>query len=120
MTILAKHAALKQAYDALRESGVDPAHLKFDSVISPTEGVLNGRRTILMGTNNYLGLTFDPDCIESAVEATRSQGTGTTGSRMANGTYLGHSALETALADFYGRKQCMVFSTGYQANQLLL
>jgi 8-amino-7-oxononanoate synthase len=116
MTILAKHAALKQAYDELRESGVDPAHLKFDSVISPTEGVLNGRRTILMGTNNYLGLTFDPDCIESAVEATRSQGTGTTGSRMANGTYLGHSALETALADFYGRKQCMVFSTGYQAN----
>jgi 8-amino-7-oxononanoate synthase len=116
MTILAKHAALKQAYDALRESGVDPAHLKFDSVISPTEGVLNGRRTILMGTNNYLGLTFDPDCIESAVEATRSQGTGTTGSRMANGTYLGHTALETALADFYGRKQCMVFSTGYQAN----
>jgi 8-amino-7-oxononanoate synthase len=116
MTILAKHAALKHAYDALRESGVDPAHLKFDDIISPTEGVLNGRRTILMGTNNYLGLTFDPDCIESSVEATRSQGTGTTGSRMANGTYLGHSALETALADFYGRKQCMVFSTGYQAN----
>ncbi|HZZ69913.1 MAG TPA: aminotransferase class I/II-fold pyridoxal phosphate-dependent enzyme [Phenylobacterium sp.] len=116
MTILAKHAALKHAYDALRESGVDPAHLKFDDIISPTEGVLNGRRTILMGTNNYLGLTFDPDCIESSVEATRHQGTGTTGSRMANGTYLGHSALETALADFYGRKQCMVFSTGYQAN----
>ena len=116
MTILAKHAALKSAYDELCESGVDPAHLKFDDIISPTEGVLNGRRTILMGTNNYLGLTFDPDCIESAVEATRRQGTGTTGSRMANGTYLGHSALEEALADFYGRKQCMVFSTGYQAN----
>jgi 8-amino-7-oxononanoate synthase len=116
MTILAKHAALKQAYDTLRESGVDPAHLKFDAILSPTEGVLNGRRTILMGTNNYLGLTFDPDCIEAAVDATRSQGTGTTGSRMANGTYEGHSALESALATYYGRAHCMVFSTGYQAN----
>jgi 8-amino-7-oxononanoate synthase len=116
MTILNKYNALKQAYDALRESGVDPARLKFDAVTSPTEGVLNGRRTILMGTNNYLGLTFDQACIDAAVEATRSQGTGTTGSRMANGTYMGHEALEAALAKFYGRKHCMVFSTGYQAN----
>ena len=116
MTILAKHAPLLQAYEALKESGVDPVHLKFDAVTSPTEGVLNGRPMILMGTNNYLGLTFDADCIEAAVEATRTQGTGTTGSRMANGTYEGHSALEGALAEFYGRKHCMVFSTGYQAN----
>ncbi|MEO8813270.1 MAG: aminotransferase class I/II-fold pyridoxal phosphate-dependent enzyme [Caulobacteraceae bacterium] len=116
MTILAKHSAMKHAYDALRETGVDPAHMRFDSVFSPTEGMLNGRRTILMGTNNYLGLTFDHACIESAVEATRGQGTGTTGSRMANGTYEGHWALERALADFYGRAHAMVFSTGYQAN----
>ncbi len=116
MTILAKHSAYRLAYDALREHGVDPAHMRFDSVLSPTEGMLNGRRTILMGTNNYLGLTFDAECIESAVEATRRQGTGTTGSRMANGTYEGHWRLETALAEFYGREHAMVFSTGYQAN----
>ncbi|MEO8926515.1 MAG: aminotransferase class I/II-fold pyridoxal phosphate-dependent enzyme [Caulobacteraceae bacterium] len=116
MTILAKHAGLKQAYDALCESGVDPAHMRFDAILSPTEGVLDGRRTILMGTNNYLGLTFDADCIEKAVEATRSQGTGTTGSRMANGTYEGHWLLEEALAKFYARRHAMVFSTGYQAN----
>jgi 8-amino-7-oxononanoate synthase len=116
MTLLAKYSALKQAYDTLRESGVDPARLKFDAVLSPTEGILNGRRTILMGTNNYLGLTFDPACIESAIAATRNQGTGTTGSRMANGTYVGHESLEEALAAYYGRKHCMVFSTGYQAN----
>ena len=78
--------------------------------------MLNGRRTILLGTNNYLGLTFDADCIDRAVEATRSQGTGTTGSRIANGTYDGHLRLEQALADFYGRHHAMVFSTGYQAN----
>ncbi|HEV2365543.1 MAG TPA: pyridoxal phosphate-dependent aminotransferase family protein [Caulobacteraceae bacterium] len=116
MSILAKHAHYKAAYDALKDRGVDPANVRFDHVLSPTEGVLNGRRTILLGTNNYLGLTFDPECIERAVEATRSQGTGTTGSRVANGTYEGHAKLEQALADFYGRRHAMVFSTGYQAN----
>jgi len=116
MTILAKHGAYKVAYDALREQGVDPLNVRFDSVLSPTEGILNGRRTILIGTHNYLGLTFDPDCIEKAVEATRSQGTGTTGSRVANGNYDGHLRLEKALAEFYGRDHAMVFSTGYQAN----
>jgi 8-amino-7-oxononanoate synthase len=113
MTILAKHAAQRQVYETLHAHGVD---VQFDGVLSPTEGMVNGRRTILLGTNNYLGLTFDPACIEKAVEATRSQGTGTTGSRVANGTYGGHIRLEKALADYYGRQHAMVFSTGYQAN----
>ncbi|HEY5070473.1 MAG TPA: pyridoxal phosphate-dependent aminotransferase family protein [Caulobacteraceae bacterium] len=116
MTILAKHASYKLAYDALRKHGVDPFNVRFDSVLSPTEGMLDGRRTILLGTNNYLGLTFDPDCIAKAVEATRRQGTGTTGSRIANGSYDGHLLLEQRLAEFYGRAHAMVFSTGYQAN----
>lgn len=116
MTILAKYASFKLAYDALRGHGVDPFNVRFDSVLSPTEGILNGRRMILLGTNNYLGLTFDPDCIAKAVEATTRQGTGTTGSRIANGSYDGHLRLERRLAEFYGRKHAMVFSTGYQAN----
>jgi 8-amino-7-oxononanoate synthase len=116
MTILAKHSVYRHAYDALLAQGVDPLNVRFDSVLSPTEGVLNGQRTILLGTNNYLGLTFDAGCIEKAVEAMRHQGTGTTGSRVANGTYDGHTRLEEALSDFYGRKHAMVFSTGYQAN----
>jgi 8-amino-7-oxononanoate synthase len=113
MTILAKHAAQRVVYEELHSHGVD---VQFDSVLSPTEGMLNGRKTILLGTNNYLGLTFDPDCISEAIEATRSQGTGTTGSRVANGTYGSHIKLERALAEFYGREHAMVFSTGYQAN----
>jgi len=116
MSILAKHGAYKQAYDVLRASGVDPLNVRFDAVLSPTEGVIGGRKMILLGTNNYLGLTFDPECVERAVEATRGQGTGTTGSRVANGTYGGHKELEGAIAKFYGRKHAMVFSTGYQAN----
>lgn len=113
MTILAKHAASKLAYDTLHAHGVD---VRFDDILSPTEALLGGRRTILLGTNNYLGLTFDSDCIERSVEATRHQGTGTTGSRVANGNYDGHMRLEDALAKFYGRDHAMVFSTGYQAN----
>jgi 8-amino-7-oxononanoate synthase len=120
MTILAKFAPLKEAYDLLRAQGADPFSLKFDEILSPTEGVLNGRRTILLGTNNYLGLTFDEGCIEASVEVLRAQGTGTTGSRIANGSYGGHRQLEERLAAFYGRKECMVFSTGYQANLGLL
>ena len=116
MTILAKFAPLKEAYDLLRAQGADPFSLKFDAILSPTEGELNGRRTILLGTNNYLGLTFDESCIEASTEVLKAQGTGTTGSRIANGSYNGHRQLEQKLAEFYGRKECMVFTTGYQAN----
>ena len=120
MSIMAKFAPLKERYELLRAQGADPFSLKFDEIISPTEAVLNGRRTILLGTNNYLGLTFNEDCIEASVEVLRAQGTGTTGSRNAGGSFPGHRELERRMAAFYGRKECMVFSTGYQANLGLL
>lgn len=120
MSILDKFSPLAARYDALREQGADPFSVKFDDVVSPTEGVVNGKRTVLFGTNNYLGLTFDPHSVEKSVEAIRMHGTGTTGSRIANGSYGGHAALERALADFYGAKHCMVFSTGYQANLAMI
>ena len=115
MSILAKYATMKSALDGL-SVGANPFDVKFDVVLSPTEGMLNGKRTILLGTNNYLGLTFDQSCIDKSVEAVRAQGTGTTGSRIANGSYDGHKRLEQSLAEFYGRQHCMVFTTGYQAN----
>src|SRR3546814_2229405 len=93
-----------------------PFTVSFDRIESATEGVINGRRVILLGTNNYLGLTFDPHSIEEAVRAVQTLGTGTTGSRVANGSYAGHGALESDLAKFFRRRHCMVFSTGYQAN----
>ena len=116
MSILSKFAPLRQTYDQLRSVGQNPFEMVFDSMFSPTEGLHKGRRTILMGTNNYLGLTFDQACIDASIEVLRAQGTGTTGSRIANGSYGGHRALETDLAKFFNRKHCMVFSTGYQAN----
>lgn len=94
----------------------DPLNIVMDEVLSPTEAVIAGRRIILAGTNNYMGMTFNPDAIASAKEALDRFGTGTTGSRILNGTYQGHKALEAALMDFYDMAYAMVFTTGYQAN----
>ena len=116
MGLLDKHLGYRAPLDAIRAAGADPSNVRFEAVLSPTEGVLDGKKVILLGTNNYLGLTFDPDCIEASAEAVRKWGTGTTGSRFANGTFAGHAALEEALARFYNRKHAMVFTTGYQAN----
>ena len=116
MGLFDKHIAYRDAYNAIRNAGADPFSVRFDAVVSPTEGVINGKRTILLGTNNYLGLTFDPEAIASSVKAVQERGTGTTGSRIANGSFEAHVELETALAKFYKRKHAMVFTTGYQAN----
>lgn len=116
MGLFDKHIAYRDAYNAIRQAGADPFSVRFDAVVSPTEGVINGKRTILLGTNNYLGLTFDEQAIASSVKAVQERGTGTTGSRIANGSFEAHVELEAALAKFYNRKHAMVFTTGYQAN----
>ena len=116
MDILDKYEALSQRHDQLLQAGADPFAVAIQKMYSATEAKVNGRRTILLGTNNYLGLTFDPHCIDAALEATERQGTGTTGSRIANGTYGLHLELERKLKRFLGMRSVMVFSTGYQAN----
>ena len=94
----------------------DPFNLVMERVLSPTQAICNGRETILLGTYNYMGMTFDPDVIEAGKQALDDFGAGTTGSRVLNGTYSGHRAVEEALKEFYGMDHAMVFSTGYQAN----
>jgi 8-amino-7-oxononanoate synthase len=116
MGLFDRHAPLLESYRGVQASGADPIGVTMERVLSPTEAIINGKRTLLVGTNNYFGLTFDPACIEAAVEATKAEGTGTTGSRILNGSYTDHTDLERELADFYGMKHCMVFTTGYQAN----
>ncbi|KAJ8138282.1 hypothetical protein OY671_008505, partial [Metschnikowia pulcherrima] len=102
---------------ALLAGGVeDPFNSVMERVLSPTVAVCNGRETISSGTYNYMGMTFDPDVISAGKQASDDFGSGTTGSRVSNGTYAGHRAVEDALKDFYGMEHAMVFSTGYQAN----
>jgi 8-amino-7-oxononanoate synthase len=95
--------------------GIMPFGVEIEHIASATEGVVLGHSVILAGTNNYLGLTFDPECVDAAREALLEQGTGTTGSRLANGSYGGHLALEQELAAFYRTPSAIVFSTGFLA-----
>jgi 8-amino-7-oxononanoate synthase len=120
MTIFDKFQRLAEARRELEQNASDFFNVVLEEIISGTEAVVNGRRMILAGSNNYLGLSFDPECINAACRAVREQGTGTTGSRMANGTFAGHVALENELAEYFGRKRAIVFSTGYIANLAML
>jgi 8-amino-7-oxononanoate synthase len=78
--------------------------------------VIEGQKRIMLGSNNYLGLTHHPKVLEAASRALSSYGSGCTGSRFLNGTLDLHEQLEHALAEFMGKESCLVFSTGYQAN----
>ena len=115
--LFSKFDPLIQQRQALLDTGVtDPFGLVMERVISPTVAVCSGRETILLGTYNYMGMTFDPDVIAAGKQALDDFGAGTTGSRVLNGTYAGHRAVEEALKEFYAMDHAMVFSTGYQAN----
>lgn len=120
MTIFDKFQPLAEARRELEQSASNFLKVVMEEIISGTEAIINGRRTILAGSNNYLGLSSNPDCIEAACQAAREEGTGTTGSRMANGTFSGHVALEKELAEYFGRQGAIVFSTGYIANLAIL
>ncbi len=119
MSLFDKFEQIAAARRSLVEKGIR-SNVIMEKVVSSTEAIINGRTVILAGTNNYLGLTFDADCIEAASKAVKEQGTGTTGSRMANGSYSEHVKLEQELVDFFGCKYGMVFSTGYIANLAML
>lgn len=81
-----------------------------------TEVVIHGERKIMVGSNNYLGLTHHPYVLERAQQALHRYGTGCTGSRFLNGTLDMHEELEVRLAAFMGQPAALVFSTGYQTN----
>ncbi|MBI1967999.1 MAG: pyridoxal phosphate-dependent aminotransferase family protein [Gemmatimonadetes bacterium] len=78
--------------------------------------VIEGKERIMMGSNNYLGLTHHPEVLAAAKAALERYGSGCTGSRFLNGTLDLHEQLESALAEFFGKEASLVFSTGYQAN----
>src|SRR3546814_686684 len=107
---------IQQRADLLATGVTDPFNLVMEKVLSPTVAICNGRETILLGTYNYMGMTFDDDVIAAGKEALDKFGSGTTGSRVLNGTYQGHKEVEEALKEFYAMDHAMVFSTGYQAN----
>jgi 7-keto-8-aminopelargonate synthetase-like enzyme len=115
--LFSKFDALIAQREGLLATGVmDPFSLVMEEVKSPTVAVVNGNETILLGTYNYMGMTFDDDVIAAGKKALEEFGAGTTGSRVLNGTFFHHRDVENALKEFYGMEHAMVFSTGYQAN----
>lgn len=115
--LMSKFDAIIAERKALLDAGfTDPYAVVMEQVKSPTEAVIKGKDTILLGTYNYMGMTFDPDVIAAGKEALEKFGSGTNGSRMLNGTFRDHMEVEQALRDFYGTTGAIVFSTGYMAN----
>jgi 8-amino-7-oxononanoate synthase len=116
MPLLDKLRRLAEEREGLLGAGQEPFGVPVEELISATEARIGGHEVLLAGTNNYLGLTFEPSCLQAGHDALDQEGTGTTGSRMASGSFSGHAALERELADFFGRRAAIVFSAGYLAN----
>jgi 8-amino-7-oxononanoate synthase len=98
-----------------RKMGIYPFFRPLDKNDGP-EAILDGRRVLMLGSNNYLGLTTHPKVREAAADAVRDYGTSMTGSRLVNGSMRLHEELENKLAKFMGKESALVFTTGYQVN----
>lgn len=114
MDIFKKCLEYTQAAD-VRAAGLYPYFIPLADT-EGTEVVIEGRRLVMIGSNNYLGLTTHPKVREAALDAIRRYGTSCTGSRFLNGTLELHEELERRLAEFMRKEAALVFSTGYQAN----
>jgi 8-amino-7-oxononanoate synthase len=101
--------------DEVKAAGLYP-YFRPISESEDTVVVIEGQKRIMLGSNNYLGLTHHPKVLEAAGRALHVYGSGCTGSRFLNGTLDLHIQLEAALAEFLGKEDCIVFSTGYNAN----
>ena len=101
--------------DKVIEAGVYPYFRMIESQQDPVV-MMDGREVIMVGSNNYLGLTSHPRVKEAAIEAIRKYGTGCAGSRFLNGTLDIHVKLEEKLARFFRKEGALVYATGYQTN----
>jgi 8-amino-7-oxononanoate synthase len=120
MDLLEKLHAIEKRRAAFAGRSAMPGDTVIERVLGPGEVIIQGRPTLMFGSNNYLGLTLHPDVVAAAQRAAAEYGTGTTGSRTANGTLVLHEDLERAFADWFGKRYALIFSTGYQANLSLI
>jgi len=106
------------AYDAPQKAKAAGVYPYFRAISSEqdTEVMMNGKKVLMFGSNSYMGLTNHPKVIEAAVEATKKYGTGLAGSPFLNGTLTIHKDLEARLADFVGKEDAMLYSTGFGVN----
>src|SRR5438093_10542414 len=120
MDLLHKLRAIESRLAMFEDAAATPGLTVIEGVLGPCEVIVQGRPTLMFGSNNYLGLTKHPDVVDAARRALDDYGTGTTGSRTANGTFALHEALERDFAEWFGKRHAIIFSTGYQANLALI
>ena len=101
--------------DEFRKKGIYPYFHALETRQGP-EVIMEGKRRIMLGSNNYLGLTSCPEVVEAGIRALEQFGTGCSGSRFLNGTLTMHLELEAELAKFLRKEAVMTFSTGFQSN----
>jgi len=101
--------------DDVKAAGLYPYFVPLDDT-EGTEVTIGDKKLVMIGSNNYLGLTTHPKVRDAAIEATRRLGTSCTGSRFLNGTLAWHLELEQRLAEYVEKEAALVFSTGYQVN----
>ena len=116
MDLLDKLRVVERRRAMFASGAASPGATVIERVLGPCEIVVNGKPTLMFGSNNYLGLTFEPSVIAAARDAVLKYGTGTAGSLTANGTMSLHEDLEREFADWFHKRHALIFSTGYQAN----
>ena len=115
MKLLQKKLSRYDAPQKAKAAGVYP-YFRAISSEQDTEVLMNGRKVLMFGSNSYMGLTNHPKVIEAAVKATRRFGTGMAGSPFLNGTLEIHKQLEARLAEYVGKEDAMIYSTGFGVN----
>lgn len=106
------------SYDAPQKAKAAGVYPYFRAISSEqdTEVLMNGRKILMFGSNSYMGLTNHPKVIEAAVEATKKYGTGMAGSPFLNGTLDLHKEFEAKIANYVGKEDAMIYSTGFGVN----
>ncbi len=115
MNILSKKFASYTLPQEGMAQGIYPYHRCISSQ-QDTEVIMDNKKVLMFGSNSYLGLTNHPKVIEAAIDAVKKYGTGCAGSRYLNGTLDIHKEFEAELAEFVGKEDAMIYSTGFQAN----
>ena len=115
MNLLEQKLACYTEPQKAQAAGIYPYFRKIESD-QDTVVTIDGRKVLMFGSNSYLGLTNHPEVKAAAIAAVEKYGTGCAGSRFLNGTLDTHIALEKALAEFAGKEDALIFSTGFQVN----
>ena len=115
MKLLQAKLSKYQEPQKAKAAGIYP-YFRAISSEQDTEVIINGKKVLMFGSNSYMGLTNHPKVKEAAIEATKKYGTGCAGSPFLNGTLDIHKQLEARLAEFVGKEDAMIYSTGFEVN----